>query len=248
MSKTCDHITKVLDKLYHGELSAAEKKRIENHLSECDKCAAEWKQYRNLLDGFIDPFQTEADAFYPAVERKLKENNPTIHNQQAPKYSYLLAAAAILLIGLVGGLFWMFTQQKAPQVVQELSFYELDTELKNDISLFFNQSEILFMSLTHLDEDYLTGTDYSFNAELELASTLAKEAEKLQRLLINKNETHLAELVEECGILLRTLDRQAGPEDYESIWMVHKTAGERAIVSRISLEKFRLQSLAAVQH
>lgn len=248
MSKSCEHIDHSFDGWYRGELSANEKYEVDAHLAKCSDCSSDWEQKRQLMDSLNDPYADQIEEAYPVISQNLKQKNPVSPKPTTTIYRYYLAVAAVLLAGFIGGIVWMLNQPPLPPAEQEISFYDLEPPLKNDISSFFNRAEILFMSLGHLDMNNLDNTDYSFAAELGLAGKLVEEADRLQHLLVQQNQHHLAELMEECAILLRTLDRQAEPEDYETIWLVHKTAAERSIVPRISLERFRLQSLAAVQY
>ncbi len=248
MSKSCEHIEHLFDGWYRGELSANEKYEVDAHLAKCSDCASVWEQKRQLMDSLNDPYADKIEEAYPVISQNLKQKNPVSQKPTITIYRYYLAVAAVLLAGFVGGIIWMLNQQSLPPTEQEISFYDLETSLKNDISSFFNRAEILFMSLGHLDMNNLDNTDYSFTIELGLAGKLVEEADRLQQLLVEQNQHHLADLMEECAILLRTLDRQAEPEDYETIWLVHKTAADRSIVPRISLERFRLQSFAAAQY
>ncbi|MGE5813096.1 MAG: zf-HC2 domain-containing protein [Acidobacteriota bacterium] len=102
MDPWTDRLSEYLD----DELEPAERSAVEQHLASCASC-------RNTLEGLRDvarraaalPYRVPAEELWPGIERRVRAIAPA---RRTFTFSFVqLAAAAIFLMALSGGLVWM---------------------------------------------------------------------------------------------------------------------------------------------
>src|SRR5262245_18521741 len=82
-------------------LPAEERARAERHLVGCASCRAALEEYRRLDQSMLTLF--EAGRPEPGAEDRVLRNLRTARRPARPLWAWLGAAAAVLLLGSVGG-------------------------------------------------------------------------------------------------------------------------------------------------
>ncbi len=117
---TCDQLTELLDGYHAGELAQPDAQSLEQHLLTCEGCQAEFRFQRELrlraaqLPRGVKP----AANLWPGIQHRLTRDPRTARNTPWIRHRWMLAAAAVLLMGLASSLtaLWM-RHSGAPQVV-----------------------------------------------------------------------------------------------------------------------------------
>lgn len=101
----CKRVQKDLIKLHEEELSQAERERLFEHLSQCAKCAQEYRELKNLI-GLMDAdtVPLPSSEVFAELKRSVRRNVlSSARRSRLPRFLAeslvpILAAAALLLI------------------------------------------------------------------------------------------------------------------------------------------------------
>ena len=116
-----DHVSKDLSAYCHGELSAAESRRVAEHLLACNVCRPELEEIKfgvklaEQLPGLSAP-----DSLWSNLEALLeaKPGDSAVHTRPSliwrPRW---LAVAAVVLLAIGCGCFWLYTREGRPSWV-----------------------------------------------------------------------------------------------------------------------------------
>jgi hypothetical protein len=111
------HVSKDLSAYCHGELSAAETRRLAEHLLVCNRCRSELEEIRlgvRLAEHL--PALSAPDSLWKDLQTLL-DAKPAVsvsHGKPHPSFIWqprLLKLAAVLFLAIGSGLFWLYTRE-----------------------------------------------------------------------------------------------------------------------------------------
>ena len=106
----CFQISEKIDAFLDGEVSISEQQEIEAHLKSCDACREVYRHARQVQDALTSLPEKECpDSVIDAILLQLSEDTDRAHAEKPPVskrsgilYYWRFAAAAIVLIGIIG--------------------------------------------------------------------------------------------------------------------------------------------------
>jgi anti-sigma factor RsiW len=134
----CEDIRGRLTLYLDNELQGEERGMVEAHLSDCESCAAIFTRELNFLNAVREsaPLHVAPPELRAKVQKIISEGGsavPESRPRRASRVSWLVAAAAVLLLLLFPLLIWRIKQSTAPSVRSPSSFALIaaDTHLRH---------------------------------------------------------------------------------------------------------------------
>ncbi|MFC1474487.1 anti-sigma factor family protein [bacterium] len=124
----CESVRTLLNSFIDGETSELESRSISQHISSCESCAAEAKQYRRTRD-LVSEFGAESapDGLLNDIRMKMQKE-PQKQPTSFLKYRGVMALAATFLIVILGGVYFgiLKTGQAGISVDKKISETQAD--------------------------------------------------------------------------------------------------------------------------
>ena len=133
--RNCDDIRGRLTLYLDNELQGDERATVEEHLSDCESCAAVFKRELSFLNTIREsgPLHVASPELRNRVEQNLKVS-PGEETKRGFRFKWLVATAAGLLVVLLPVLAWWFVRQPEPAPVAKVCGFALmavDTHLRH---------------------------------------------------------------------------------------------------------------------
>ena len=158
----CQEAKDLIKPFLDGKLDRNTMREIRGHLATCKECASgldpqDLMEILPVLDDSIEPSEDFSDRFYAALETgenrgSASQRVPASDRKQSwlPRWSWGLAAAAVLTVVVSAGLYLGQSRYGAPDATEVLYEFEVtenlqllrDMELISNLELFENMDAI----------------------------------------------------------------------------------------------------------
>jgi len=246
MKKQCDIQQERFVEALYGELSGDALQEFETHLHGCETCAAEFKRLKATLQTMNQRSRETVDEpFFENYWERLSdrmnaENFPEqkTSRQKFPKWGYQIsAAAAILLLGIIIGRFWMnMPGQAPPPVAQKNVQHEM---LQARTTQYLEKSKVLLLGLVNLDTEAHDPETIDLQRFQSVSQQLLRETGALKPALQKSREQRLGQLVNDLEVILMQIANLESREDVRGIEIIRNGVERQGVLFKINLEEIR---------
>jgi len=258
---TCSKYRELFVPALYDEISGEERRPLEEHLQECEKCTAEFEQMKKTA-GFMSRRKRElpSDEYWESFEKnlqgKLKSESAggTLHPQKkknliqlfqaAPAWSYQLAAAIVLIaLGVfIGRTFFRSADMHPTQIAQkkgvENSLIQR-TAVDNRAYNYIERSKILLLGMVNLDQDAEQSSATDFSRQKQIAGDLVQQAHALKNDLNGEDQRKLSDLVSDLEVILLQIANLESEHDMPAVEMIRAGVDRKAILLKINLTEMQ---------
>jgi len=246
MKKQCDIQQERFVEALYGELSGDALQEFETHLHGCETCAAEFKRLKAMLQTMDQRTRETVDEpFFENYWERLSarmnaENLPEQKTSRLkfPKWGFQIsAAAAILLIGIIIGHFWMSTPEQTPPPVAKQNIQR--EMLQARTTQYLEKSKVLLLGLVNLDTEAHDPETIDLQRFQSVSQQLLREAGALKPVLLKSREQRLGQLVNDLEVILMQIANLESREDVRGIEIIRNGVERQGVLFKINLEEIR---------
>lgn len=251
---------------FYKEINTEDQKRLEEHLKECEKCAAEYSGMKATLNTIGQREKKEVpDGFWenylPNLEQRMeRENSEKTVSKVIPwrqslntKYAWavrLAAAIAFISIGIFIGKY--FRNEPGPIVsINEKPNVEIvpATAAADERAMrYLKRSQVLLLGLVNYEPEQNQTYVPDLNRKKEISRELIQEAGLIKQDLNTPEQRRLKELVSDLEVILVQIANLEEKNDMPQIELVKNGVDRKGILLKINLEEMRRNDSApAVQ-
>jgi hypothetical protein len=241
---------------FYNEISTENQKRLEEHLKECQKCAAEFSNMKatlNVMDRHVkkEPPEEFWANFLPNLEKRLEKEEsrklePKIISWRqnfTTKYAWavrLAAAIAFVSIGIfIGKYFKNEPSEQAAIMKTEPSQIAVPANASADerAMRYLKRSQVLLLGLVNFEPESTDSYVPDLSRKKEISEELIQEASVLKRDLNAPSQRRLKELVSDLEVILVQIANLEEQNDLPQIELVKSGVDRKGILLKINLEE-----------
>ncbi len=237
---TCKDIQEQFVDALYGGLDAERRQAFDAHLRTCAVCAASFAKMRTTLSVMDKRAYPEppADLWQKLSPRLGEKSRPRILSwvpQRMPAWSYAVAAAIVLAVGIYIGR--TLSQRTVEAPAPQTAATALPDSTTEQALAYFERSRNLLIGLTNIDEEHAGSFDYS--RQQKISRTLIDQGNVLTVALNRPNQQQMRRLVQDLQIILLQLANIEVKPGVPAIELVKKGVDEKSILLKINLEEMR---------
>ena len=246
MKKQCDIQRERFVEALYRELNGDALREFEAHLHGCEACAAEFKRLKATLQTMDQRSRETVDEpFFENYWERLSDrmNAENLPERKAsrlkfPKWGYQIsAAAAILLIGVIIGRFWMSTPEQTTTPVAKKNVQR--EMLQARTTQYLERSKVLLLGLVNLDTEAHDPETIDLQRFQSVSQQLLREAGALKPALQKSRERRLGQLVNDLEVILMQIANLESREDIRGIEIIRNGVERQGVLFKINLEEIR---------
>ena len=239
----CQHHQDLFVESLYNELDATRQAQLTAHLEACTHCRSTFEEMQDTLQIMSRHRQTPPD--WKQFEARLQEQlqaeiaRPTrvwgtlgrIPQKWVLRIS---AAAAILLVGIFIGKYWL----APPKTASRTNEYMLETALLDRTHNYLDQSKRLFLGIANMDTVAMeSGLDLTSYRQASI--TLVQEGRGLSAALHGSRQQRLQRLVEDLEVILLQMANLEAEGDIMEIEIIQDGLEQSGLLFKINVEALR---------
>jgi hypothetical protein len=247
---------RMLEALY-GELDAAEKERLDDHLRSCPDCASEYSalaETLRLMDRRErpDPGPDFWEGYWDRLSKRMlweaieegRSPSPATRLigafRRLPRWSLQAAgAAALIIIGiLVGGR--LIPPPKATRV--ETAAVSAPSAAVVQAESFVERSKVLLLGLANYDPATEDSYALDLGRQKTMSRDLAAEAPAIRNALNERGQKQLRGLVADLEVIMMQIANLESGQDLEGVELIKQGVDRRGIFLKIDVDRMGRES------
>lgn len=248
---------------FYNEIKAEDQRRLEEHLKECDNCAAEYSGMKATLNTIGQREKKEVpeefwEDYLPNLEQRMEREKPV--SKMIPwrqslntKYAWavrLAAAIAFISIGIFIGKY--FRSEPGPMVSKDpkpnVEIVPATAAADERAMRYLKRSQVLLLGLVNYEPEQNQTYVPDLNRKKEISRELIQEAGLIKQDLNTPEQRRLKELVSDLEVILVQIANLEEKNDMPQIELVKNGVDRKGILLKINLEEMRRNDSApAVQ-
>ena len=242
---------------FYNEINAEDQRRLEEHLKECESCAAEYSGMKATLSTIGQRQKKEVpDGFWenylPNLENRMKQENSakpisrviSWRQNLNTKYAWairLAAAIAFVSIGIFIGKY--FQNEPTPitgiNKTQGVEIVPATAAADERAMRYLKRSQVLLLGLVNYEPEQNQAYVPNLDRKKEISRELIQEAGLIKQDLNTPEQRRLKELVSDLEVILVQIANLEEKNDLPQIELVKNGVDRKGILLKINLEEMR---------
>jgi len=255
----CKRCKRMIKKALYEELNNKESKFFYEHLKLCGECSKEFEELKNTLDLFKTQPKPEPDPafindFWNLLEPKLANKKQPLNIKymgyiKSLRFNFtwkyqLAGAAALLLIGIFIGRYFISEQTKSTQFSipgNERAVAE-QPAVNIEAANYIERSKVLLLGLMNFDPATDDIETISLPKQKEISRELLEQTAGLKTELNNSRQQQLSKLVSDIELILLQIANLETKHDLSGIELIQDGVRTRGIFLKINIEEMKKAS------
>lgn len=242
---------------FYNEINAEDQRRLEEHLKECESCAAEYSGMKATLNTIGQRRKKEVpegfwENYLPNLENRMQRENSekpvskviSWHQNLNTKYAWavrLAAAIAFVSIGIFIGKY--FQNEPAPITsipkTQDVEIVPATAAADERAMRYLKRSQVLLLGLVNYEPDQNQAYVPNLDRKKEISRELIQEAGLIKQDLNTPEQRRLKALVSDLEVILVQIANLEEKNDLPQIELVKNGVDRKGILLKINLEEMR---------